>query len=174
MAPKKFNYLFVAAATLLLLGAAQSHLAEASKFVGVNPFCRTASYRRICTQMVKGAVNWHDASVNAMKTTLELAKRIKDLVPLVKPAIDHLEPKSRDSIMKTCNEDFDGIVDDIEVSLQALEADDIGTVRSHLSGALTSDCADALKEFGADFPLSKFAGHLTRNVDNCLAVVMQN
>lgn len=175
MALRKFmNYLFMATAALLLLGAVQSPPAEARKFIGVNPFCRTASYRRLCTQMVNGAANWHDASVNAMKSTLELAKRIKNLVPLVKPAIAHLAPISRDSIMETCVENFDDIVDDIEVSLQALEADDIGTVRSHLSAAFTTDCEDALKEFGADFPLSKFARHLTREVDNCLAVLMQN
>ncbi|KAL6577899.1 hypothetical protein OROMI_010227 [Orobanche minor] len=174
MAPNKFNYLYLATAALLLLGAARSPQAEARKFLGVNPFCRTASYRRICNQMVNGASSWRDASANAMISTRELAKRVRGLVPLLKPAIEHLEPITRDAIMATCVDNFDGIVDDLEVSLQALQANDLGTARSHLSGALRSDCKDAMKEFGADFPLNKYSRHLTIKVDNCLAVLMQN
>ncbi|GFP97481.1 hypothetical protein PHJA_001892200 [Phtheirospermum japonicum] len=174
MAANKLRYLYLATAALVLLGAAQSPQAEARKFIGVNPFCRTATYRRICTQMVNGASSWRDASANAMISARELATRVRDLVPLLKPAVAHLEPITQESIIKTCNDDFEGIVDDLEVSLQALQAGDIGTVRSHLSGALRSDCKDAMKEFGADFPLTKYASHLTIKVDNCLAVVMQN
>lgn len=175
MAQKQFNYLFAAAAAAaLLLLATQSPLqAEARKFVGINQFCRTASYRRHCTQMVNGATTLEAASANAMNSTLVLAKRIRDLVPLLKPALAHLDPQSASDAMKTCNDDFDGIVEDVEVSLEAMRANDVGTVTAHLSAALRSDCEQAMKEVGADFPLKKYAGILTRSVDNCLAVIMQ-
>ncbi|KAH6801953.1 hypothetical protein C2S51_033399 [Perilla frutescens var. frutescens] len=176
MAPRRLmNYIMVVTATLLLLGAVQSPQAEARKFAGVNPFCRTASYRRSCTQMVSGAANWHDASANAIKATIDLAKRLKGLVPTIEPAIAHLEPMSRDSIRESCADSFDNVVDDLQVSLQALEAGDIGTVKSYLSSSVAADCRDSLKEFGigAEFPLNKYSDHLTQKVDNCLAVIMQ-
>lgn len=46
MAPNKLmNYVFIAAAALLLVGALESRQAEARNFAGVNPFCRTTSHR---------------------------------------------------------------------------------------------------------------------------------
>ncbi|KAL7149141.1 hypothetical protein ABFS83_05G019600 [Erythranthe nasuta] len=175
MAPKKFNYLFAAAAALILLGAAWIPLqAEARRFVGVNRFCHTASYRRICTQMVNGASDWRDASNNAMLATLDLARRLKDLVPILKPALSHLDPATVEEIMKTCDNDFYNVVDDLEVSLQAFKTNDIGAVAAHLSAALRTDCQEAMKAAGPEFPLNKYAGHLTRRVDNCLAVILQN
>ncbi|KAL3644505.1 hypothetical protein CASFOL_009685 [Castilleja foliolosa] len=133
MGANKLKYLFLATATLILLGSALTPQAEARIFIGFNPFCRTATYRRICTQMVNGASSFTDASANAMISAHELATRVRGLVPLLKPAVAHLEPKTQESIIATCTEDFDGIVDDLEVSLQAMKAGDIGTARSHLS-----------------------------------------
>lgn len=177
MAPNKFNGLYLAAVALvLLIGAAQSPRAAARSFINVNPFCRTANYRRVCNQMVRGATTWSEASANAMDSTRELATRLKGLVPLLKPSIAHLKPITQDSIMKTCVENFDGIVDDMEVSLQAVQAGDMGTARSHLSAAFRTDCKDAMKESGAPFPvnLNKYSKHLNIHVDNCFAVLLQN
>ncbi|KAL3636369.1 hypothetical protein CASFOL_020916 [Castilleja foliolosa] len=174
MGANKLRYLYLATAAIILLGAAQIPQAEARSFIGVNPFCRTANYRLICTKMVNGASSLRDATANAMISAHVLATRVRGLVPLLKPAVAHLQPISQESIIATCTEDFDAIVDDLEVSLQALQAGDIGTARSHLSGALRSDCKDAMKQFGVDFPLNKYATHLKIQVDNCLAVMMQN
>ncbi|KAI3467560.1 hypothetical protein Pfo_024223 [Paulownia fortunei] len=173
MVPEKLNSLFLAVAALLLLFAGQIPPVEARKFIGVNPWCRTAYHRRLCTRMVKGAANWHDASVNSLRTTLELAKRLQGMVQLVKPAIADLEQKSQESIMATCIEDFDGTIDDLEKSLGSLEVRDIGTARSRLSAALSSECDQALAEFGIQSPLGRYAKVLYKEVDNCLAVILQ-
>ncbi|GER51539.1 plant invertase/pectin methylesterase inhibitor [Striga asiatica] len=173
MAPNKFNYLYLTTTLLLLVGPTQIPRTEA-RFAGVNPFCRTSNYRRICTRMVNGASTQTDASVNAMQSALDLARRVRALVPLLRPAVAGLSPATQESILATCAEDFEGIADDLAVSIEALAANDVGTARSHLSGALRSDCKDAMKEFGAEFPLNKFARHLSLQVDNCLAVLMQN
>lgn len=170
---KLTSYVLLAAAALLLLGSAQ---AEARKYVGVNPFCRTASYRRTCTQMVNGATNWQDAVVNAIKATRELAARLQAMVPVViEPAIAKLEPASRDSVRETCAETYGSVVEDLDVGLSAFAAGDLGTAKTHLSAAIASECADALKEFGIgdEFVLTKYSNHLTRRVDNCLAVILQ-
>ncbi|KAL3835591.1 hypothetical protein ACJIZ3_010327 [Penstemon smallii] len=160
---KNSTSLFVTATALLLLAAAYGPTtADARAFIGVNPFCRTADYRRICTKMVNGA------------TTLALAQRVQAMVPLLKPVISHLEPQSQESIMSTCNEDFDSRIDDLQESLKALEINDIGTVRTRLSAAFSSDCMEELSQFGVECPFFKIVEFLQKEVDNCLAVVQQN
>ncbi|XP_073131258.1 uncharacterized protein [Henckelia pumila] len=168
----QIKHLFLAAAALLLC-VTQTPSAEARRLFEVNAFCRTSSHPQLCTKMVNGAKNWHDASANAMKSTLAVAKRLQSMAPLLKPAVAGLQKISRDSIMDTCIEDFDSIVSDLEVSIKALDENDKGTLLVHLSAAYNSDCEDALNEFGADFPMSKIAGYLAKEVDNCLAVVQQ-
>ncbi|KAL8035849.1 hypothetical protein ABFS82_12G119700 [Erythranthe guttata] len=174
MAQKKFNYLFVAAAAaLLLLLAAEGPTAGARSFAGVNPWCRTASHKRLCNKMVKNATNWHDASVNSLRTTLELAKRLPGMVPMVKPAISTLEIKSQKSILDSCIEDFEGRIVDMEKSLGSIQVQDIGSVMSRLSAALHGDCEEALAEFHVDSPVAKYTKLLHKEVDNCLAVILQ-
>lgn len=124
--------------------------------------------------MVKNATNWHDASVNAIATTLHVAQRIQSLTPLLKPEITLLEPQTQESIMSTCQDDFDGIVDDLQTAIEAINSKDIGTVRTMLSAAYSSDCSDALKQFGVQCPFSKAIEILQKEVDNCLAVVQQD
>ncbi|KZV52687.1 hypothetical protein F511_21067 [Dorcoceras hygrometricum] len=159
---------------VLFLMASGSPPAAARRFIGVNPWCRTASHKRLCTQMAKGATTWHGASANAMIATLELAKRIQSMSDrLIRPAIAFLEPQSRESISASCAEDFELAISDLEDSIKALEANDMGTLTVHLSAAYSTDCSDALAEFGVDDPLAKVSGHYLKMVDNCLAVVRQ-
>ncbi|KAL2455210.1 Plant invertase/pectin methylesterase inhibitor superfamily protein [Abeliophyllum distichum] len=173
MAPKKFNYFSLFFLTLVALLLAQSTTTEARKFIGVNPFCTTASHKKLCTKMVNGATNMHDATQNAIQATLGLAKKIQSMSRLIEPAIANLEPVSQESIRSTCKESFENTIDDLETSLQALKDNDQGTLLTHLSAATSSDCDDALTEFGVDNPLSKVSGILAKEVDNCLAVVQQ-
>ncbi|XP_073148474.1 uncharacterized protein [Henckelia pumila] len=170
----KFNSLFLCMACVLFLMAAQSPSAAARRFLGVNPWCRTSSHKRLCTQMAKGAATWHDASSNAMQATLELAKRIQSMSGvLIKPAIASLEPQSRQSVLASCAEDFDIMISDLEDSIKALEVNDMGTLTVHLSAAYSTDCSDALAEFGIEDPFAKVSGVYLKMVDNCLAVVQQ-
>ena len=170
----RFNYLFAVASLLILLVAAQSHTAEARKYIGVNQWCTTAFHRRLCTRMVNGAVTKDEATLNALKTTLEYAKRLQGMIDLVKPAVANLAPKTQETIISTCTEDFAGNVDDIEQSIAALQANDIGTILAHLSASLQSDCETALAEYRILSPIAKYAKLMHKEVDNCLAVLMQN
>ncbi|KAK4423853.1 hypothetical protein Salat_1968200 [Sesamum alatum] len=170
MAPASFRYLFAAA--LLLLGAALGPFAEA-KFAGVNPFCIHATYRQTCTDMVKGATTLDSAMFNALQSALAEAKRVKAMIPTVLPAISQLSSKIKNEVVQTCTEDFDGTISDIEETIAALKAKDMGTAQSHLSAALRRDCRDAIHEFGLNSELSKYATQLTRTVDNAMAVVTQ-
>ena len=172
MAQLRFNYLF-AVASLLLLVAAQSPPVEARKFTGVNQWCTTAFHRRLCTRMVNGAVTKNDAAMNALKTTLEYAKRLQGMIDMVKPSIARLSPKTQASIMSTCTDDLAGNIDDIEQSIASLQVNDLGTIYSHLSASLSSDCVDALTEYHVTSPLTKYAKLYHKEVDNCLAILTQ-
>lgn len=169
----RFNYLF-AVASLLLLMAAQSPPAEARKYIGVNQWCTTAYHRRLCTRMVNGAVTQNEATMNALKTTLEYAKRLQGMIDMVKPSIANLEPKTQEYIMSTCTEDLAGNIDDLETSITSLQSNDIGSILSHLSASLSSDCVAALTEYRIQSPIAKYAKLLHKEVDNCMAVLMQN
>jgi len=173
MAPKKFNYFSLFFLTLVALLITQSKTTEARIFIGVNQFCTTASHKRLCTKMVNGATNMHDATQNAILATLDLAKKIQSVSHLIEPAIATLEPVSQRSVRSTCADNFENTIDDLETSLQALKDNDQGTLLTHLSASTSSDCDDSLKQFGVDNPLSKITGHLAKAVDNCLAVVQQ-
>lgn len=171
---------FAAAFAMLLIIAATSQSTEARKFIGVNKFCRTSSYRMLCTRMVRGATTQDDATMNAIKSALVLAKKIKDLVPPKnnsaalhgKPAKD--PEVQRESVLDICRDQTESVVDDLETSMEAFKANDIGTVRSHLSGGFRTDCQDTMEEIGVKFPFSKYLGLMERNIDNCLAVLMQD
>ncbi|XP_022882281.1 uncharacterized protein LOC111399249 [Olea europaea var. sylvestris] len=173
MASKKFNYFSLLFLTLVALPIAQSTTMEARKSTGVNQFCTTASHKELCTKMVNDATNMHDATQNAILATLDLAKKIHFMSHLIEPAIATLEPISQESVRSTCKDNFENTIDDLETSLQALKDNDQGTLLTLLSASISSDCEDALKQFGVDNPLGKITGHLAKEVDNCLAVVQQ-
>ncbi|KAL2510261.1 uncharacterized protein Fot_33908 [Forsythia ovata] len=174
MAQKMFNYfslLFLAMACLPLL--AQS--TQAQQPGPVNEFCKTASHKELCTKMVNGAKNLHDASKNAMESTLIAAKKLQSMTKLIGPTLSAMRPITKDSILSTCQENFDNAVDDLETSLQSLENKDEGTLLTHLSAATASDCSDAFAEMGAKLPppLSSHVDYVFKLVSNCLAVVEQ-
>ncbi|KAG8383199.1 hypothetical protein BUALT_Bualt05G0159700 [Buddleja alternifolia] len=167
MAEFKFNYLFLATAAVVLIAASNSPFAAARSYIGVNQFCRTSDYRRICTKMVKNATTWQEASLNAVTATLELAKRIQAVAPLMKPVLD-------EKLMKTCQDQIDSQVEDIETSFNALKRNDTASIHTRLGAALSNEsCQDTVKESGVEFPLAKAFGYLSRHVDNSLAVVLQ-
>ncbi|KAK2977475.1 hypothetical protein RJ640_016103 [Escallonia rubra] len=173
MAFKRYHTLslaFVTTVALLLL----ANRAEA-RFRGINSFCTTADQRLLCTRMVHGATNWHDAVANAINTSLELATTVKSMLPRIGPLLTDLTPESRDSTIQTCAENFDSAVDNLKEALTYLNAGDKGSLNTYLSSVTISDCMDAFDQFSAPFPdiLSKAARILDRQVNNILAVSQQ-
>lgn len=148
-----------------------------AKALGINPFCRTSDYRRICNIMVRGADNWHDATRNAIQSSLEVATTLQTLTPLLDTALGRVPAKSKDSTTSTCKETFDDTVDNLKQCLKFLDNNDTGSLNIHLSAAVSvTDCQDAFQEFGAALPprVAKIAEDLSKHVSNCLAVSQQN
>nr|GMD24656.1 polygalacturonase At1g48100 [Ipomoea batatas] len=174
MTTQKVIALVAVAAVLLLCHGADAFLPAFIPGSKINPFCQTATSKRLCTRMVGGASTLHDASANAIKATLKLAKEIESMsVGAVIPAVAKLKGVTKDSILETCHDSFENAVDDLNISLQALDADDHMAVMTRLSAALPSDCGDALKEFGVSFPLQNIVKFYARYLDSALAVVSQ-
>ncbi|VFQ89955.1 unnamed protein product [Cuscuta campestris] len=159
---------------LLLCGGANAFLPAFKPGSPVSQFCKTASSKRLCTRMVGGAANLHDATANSIRATLELAEKLRAMSgTVISAATTGLPADSKDSIVKTCDESFEDVVDDLKLSLEALKAKDNGTLMTRLSAALLSDCGDALDDFGVGYPLKTTIKLYARYLDNTLAVVTQ-
>lgn len=142
----------------------------------VNQFCRTSDYKRICNTMVKGAKNWHEATRNAIESSIQVATGLQKLTPLLDTALVRVPANSKASTTTTCKETFDDTVDTLNQCLKYLDNNDTGSLNIHLSAAVhISDCQDAFDEFGASLPprVSKIAANLSKQVSNCLAVSEQ-
>ncbi|KAL2559827.1 uncharacterized protein Fot_04566 [Forsythia ovata] len=139
----------------------------------VSPFCRTSRTKGLCSTMVNGATNWHDAIGNAISETLSLAKELQSKNGLIAPAIANLSPAAKKSLQGTCKESFQTVIDMLKEGQVALAAGDNGTLQTKLSAALDTDCDDELSNFGATFPLANMAKELTKKVSVCLAITAQ-
>ncbi|KAL8106340.1 hypothetical protein AgCh_029935 [Apium graveolens] len=49
------------------------HFASTTEAKVVNKFCRTSDYKRICNTIVRGAKNWHEATRNAIESSIQVA-----------------------------------------------------------------------------------------------------
>ncbi|CAA2960228.1 pectinesterase inhibitor-like [Olea europaea subsp. europaea] len=170
MAPK-ISLLFLAMAALHLL--AQSTQAQQPE--PVNDFCKAATHKELCTKMVNGSKTMHDASKNAMENTLVAALKLQSMSDLIPPALSSMRATTQESILATCQDNFDNTIYDLELGLESLEKKDQRTLLMHLSAATMSDCTDAFAEMGADVPsaLSTEMDYVFKLVSNCLAVVQQ-
>lgn len=177
MASKMWNQPFsmTLVLTLLVLLALNAQNAEA-KYKGINQFCRTCDYRRLCNTMVHGATNWHDATRNAVEATLKVATMLRNMHPLLDNALNNVPPKSKADVLATCKDNFDSEVDNLKQALVFIENNDAGSLNSYLSAAISiTDCTEAFNQFGAAMPpiVAKTSDMLTKQVSNCLAVSQQ-
>ncbi|KAK3041833.1 hypothetical protein RJ639_000349 [Escallonia herrerae] len=164
---KSFSLVFLAVAAL----AFASNDAEAQ----VNPFCNTATDKALCTSMVNEAKTQKEATVNAISFTLEKAK-------LMKPMVDGLMgtlPKilslvSKDSLVQTCNDNYESTVDDLAGAIEDINTGDkFNSVPTKLSAVGLTDCADSLKDFNVVSPLGKLNDEINNYASSCLAVARQ-
>lgn len=147
-----------------------------AKFKGINPFCRTSDFRRVCNVMVAGATNLHDATKNALQSAHRAGTVLQKTLPEIEQGLEGVDASTKDDTVSTCKDTFDAVVDNVKQALQYFEANDIASVNTYLSAATSvTDCQDAFKEVGAEFPPN--VAKLTKNVDmqisNCLAVTQQ-
>ncbi|KAL3501156.1 hypothetical protein ACH5RR_035605 [Cinchona calisaya] len=165
-----FSMLFLAIVTLCLV----SQNAEAQA-PGINQFCKTSNSKRLCTRMVNGATNLHDASTNAIKVAIDVATRIQNLAPTIVQAASGLEPNMKRQLVDSCEESFSNSIEDLNLSIELFNQGDMGGVGTRLSAAFDNDCADSLKEQGVIVPtMVRLNAHFAKVMDNTLAVVFQN
>lgn len=164
-----FSLIFLVSVTLCLVGTTEA------RFRGVNAYCRTSDYKQLCTRMVHGATTLDQATESAILSTLDLAKKwTPRLSSQLAPALIRLLPISQKSILETCKENFENVLENLEEALHHLKAGDKDSVNTKLSASSFSDCTDAFQESGLNnTPLSTVARLLARHVSNCLAVSQQ-
>lgn len=150
--------------------------ASATEAFGNNRFCKTSDYKQICNLMVKDANNWHDATRNAIQSSIDVAVTLQKMTPTLDKALGRLSGNSKDSTTSTCKETFDNTVDDLKQCLKFLDNNDTASLNIHLSAATSvTDCQDAFQESGAELPprVAKITEELSKYVSNCLAVSEQ-
>ncbi|XP_074323702.1 uncharacterized protein LOC141660613 [Apium graveolens] len=174
MALKMQRHFAIFCLAMLMLGLFASP--TEAKFKGINPFCRTSDYRRICNIMVGGATNWHDATRNGIQSALRAAMVLQKLTPQLDQALVGVDQASKADAVSTCKEIFDGAVDNMKQALVYFDTDDIGGLNSYLSAAIgIDDCQEAFKQAGAELPpaVTKISNNLSMQVGNCLAITQQ-
>jgi pectinesterase inhibitor-like protein len=168
-----FSLLFLAIFALFL-----SHNAEAKhkNQRGINPICKSVPNMRLCSVIVNGATNAHDAAINAIHAAIKTSKRIQTMTPLIAKAATNLGPAARDALVKSCSEDFEDTVGELETGIRYISRGDMSGADSYLSGAVstTSDCRDAVTEQGSTvLALDKIIDHFNEVMDATLTLVHQ-
>lgn len=139
----------------------------------VNEFCRTADHKELCTRMVRGATNLHDATRNAVESALNIALKLQQMYPMLEPALKNLPPKTKNSVLDTCRQNFDTIVDDLKTGIDYVDKNDLASLNVHLSAVTSSDCSDAFDGSLMPQPVADRITMMTQAADNCLAVSEQ-
>lgn len=139
----------------------------------VNEFCRTADHKDLCTRMVRGATNLHDATRNAVDSALNIALKLQQMYPMLEPALNNLPPKTKQSVLDTCRDNFDNIVDDLKKGIEFVDKNDLPSLNVHLSALTSSDCSDAFDGSLMPQPIADRITMMTQAADNCLAVSEQ-
>ncbi|CAA3002114.1 pectinesterase inhibitor-like [Olea europaea subsp. europaea] len=136
----------------------------------VYEFYKTTSHKELCTEMLNGSKNMHDASKNAMENTLVGAKKLQSMSNLIPPALSTMRATTQESILTTCQDNLDNTVNDLEVGLESFEKKDQRTLLMHLSAATISDCTDVFTKMSADAlpALSTEMDYVFKLVSNCV------
>ncbi|KAK1403286.1 PMEI domain-containing protein [Heracleum sosnowskyi] len=140
----------------------------------VNEFCRTADHKELCTRMVRGATNLHDATKNAVESALNIALKLQQMYTMLEPALKNVPPKTKKSVLETCRQNFDNIVDDLKTGLDYIDKNDLPSLNVHLSAVTSSDCSDAFDGALMPRPVADRITMMTDAADNCLAVSEQS
>lgn len=148
--------ILLVAASILLTIFMNSSTAVAG---GGNKFCKATDAGEemaLCVKLVKGAKTWEKAlrnTVRAIAAELKKDKRFFDSIPKHLPG--ELEPISKDSILATCKDAHDSVVDSVNKVLENIkDGDPQGSIDTELSATLSalSDCTDGMDQFGVDDP----------------------
>ncbi|GFY88258.1 hypothetical protein Acr_06g0001980 [Actinidia rufa] len=167
-----FSLFFVAAAVVSLLFAGGAE----ARFKGINPWCLTADYRFLCTKMVKGATTQEVAIANAVQATLNATTRMAPKLEGLVQAVAYLPELSKESVISTCRDSYDKVVENLNEALNFMKVNDDQSVLDRVDTAESSisDCLVALKEMGGNTEsLAKTSRILYRYVSNAMAVATQ-
>ncbi|CAI9092969.1 OLC1v1028355C1 [Oldenlandia corymbosa var. corymbosa] len=142
---------------------------------GISPFCQTADNKQLCTRVVNGATNQHDAAVNAVTEALTVAKQIQELTPEVVQSTVGLDPNTKTELVQDCTESFANTIDDLNLAVESLNKGDLGSAGTRLSASYDSACAESLKERGIHiFSMDKLNDNFGKLMDTAMAVLFNN
>ncbi|CAI9756296.1 unnamed protein product [Fraxinus pennsylvanica] len=167
MAFEKFNSL-----SFLLLAIMASVFTQHAfaTSLDTSSFCKYLKDKDLCSTMIDGATNWHDAIGNAINATLSVANELQSKSGFVAASIANLPPSTKE----TCKESFQTTTDMLHEALDHLAAGDNGSLHTKLSAALDVECADELSNLGVASPISNMVEDLHKKVSVCLAIMTQN
>lgn len=139
---------------------------------GGGSFCGGAEDPALCKQLTGGAKTWGAAmtnAINGVSAKVNAGKRTVDVIASKLPR--NLKPITKQSIIGTCHEDLDNIIDNLKQCLGYVKSDPTSALKFHLSAITFSDCTDGLEEFGLDVPeATQFADEILRLTSALLAV----
>lgn len=147
------------AASILLTIFINSSTAVAGRGRGGNKFCKATNAGEemaLCVKLVNGATTWDAALTNTVRAIDAEVKKdqpLFDAIPKYLP--QQLKPVSKNSILSTCKEAHDSVVDGVQMVLENIRnGDPQGSIDTELSATLSalSDCTDGMDEFGVNDP----------------------
>ncbi|KAL3819262.1 hypothetical protein ACJIZ3_005167 [Penstemon smallii] len=119
----------------------------------INPFCKSAVDKVLCTQLVNNANNWPAAMTNALNAVLQKAKAAKPIADTIGSKLpSQLQPQLKKSIGATCHEMYGTIIYNLEQCLGFVKKDTGSSLKTCLSAISFSECVDEMEEFEVDLP----------------------
>lgn len=137
----------------ILLILVSSCTAKGSKFCKATD---AGAEMALCVKLVNGAKTWEQALISVVQAIDVEAKRDKPLFDSIPKHLPRqLKPVSKSSILSTCKEAHQNVLDGVQDVLGNIQSGDpMRSIDTELSATLSalSDCTDGLDEFGVDDP----------------------
>lgn len=133
--------------TIFTLTISHAHTSNGTK----NPICKVTHNVSLCENIVGGATNARDATLNAVQAAATTNRGNQEkLTPLIEQAAAEakLPPAEKDALVKLCADNFKLTTSDLETSIIFIGRGDPRGASSFLRGALnaTNDCRDAVHQ----------------------------
>ena len=158
--------------TIYLSLAILATISAVSAGGGGGHFCSGAEDPALCKQLTGGAKTWGAAMTNAINGVIARVNAGKSTIDVIGSKLPrNLKPVTKQSIMGTCQEDLENIIDNLQQCLEFVKNDPSSALKFHLSAITLSDCTDGLEEFGLNVPeATQFADEVLSLTSALLAV----
>lgn len=153
ISPSQVILLVAASILLTIFMNSSTAVADGNKFCEAT---EAGEEMALCVKLVKGAKTWEKALKNTVRAIAAELKKDKPFFDSIKKHLPgELEPISKESILATCKDAHESVVDSVNKVLENIkDGDPQGSIDTELSAALSalSDCTDGMDQFGVDDP----------------------